>query len=208
MDYSKKYAETIRAYKKMGKKYLAGIDPFIIKDVYRFMNKLPRGGRVLDVGCAGGRETVVLAKGGFEVIGIDLVDEFLERVKQRVPTAKFYKMNLLKLNFPKNHFDGIWASSVLLHIHKKDITQVFEGFSRVLKPGGKLFVSVKKGKGTTFAKDKLSTEKRLMILFSQKEIRDFATQAGFKLIDLKLVPDPVREEVQWIHLLAKKPKNK
>ena len=48
------YKNTIKVYKKLGKKYIQAIEDVKIEELNDFMDVLPRGGRVLDVGCAGG----------------------------------------------------------------------------------------------------------------------------------------------------------
>jgi 2-polyprenyl-3-methyl-5-hydroxy-6-metoxy-1,4-benzoquinol methylase len=56
-----------------------------------YMRRLKSGGTVLDVGCAGGRDSKKLVGRGFKVIGIDLVDSFL-----KIARKKYLKLNLLK----------------------------------------------------------------------------------------------------------------
>jgi ubiquinone/menaquinone biosynthesis C-methylase UbiE len=101
------YKKTIELYEKLGKKYLEDIAGVVIRELPNFMRALPKGGKVLDVGCAGGRDSKKLVEAGFEVTGIDLVNVFLEEAEKNVPQAKFIRMDLLNLEFPDNYFDGI-----------------------------------------------------------------------------------------------------
>ncbi len=200
-----KYKNTIKSYKKLGETYVESIKDLTPSQFEIFVKKVSPKGKVLDVGCAGGRDAKKLVKKGFEVVGIDLVDEFLKIAKTDVPKAKFLKMDLLKLKFPNDYFDGIWASAVLLHVNKKDISNVFKNFNKVLKLGGKFFVGVKLGEGTTYATDKLSRQKRLMVLFTEKQIKSFIEKAGFKIIYSKIVPDDAgRKNINWIRIIAEK----
>lgn len=122
---------------------------FVLK-VFDFIKTLPKGGRILDVGCSAGRDSKRFAQNGFEIIGIDLVDVFLQEARKNVPEAKFLKMDLRRLNFSENYFDAIWAMAVLLYIEKKDLPETLNGFYNVLKPRGKLFITVKRGSGSKF----------------------------------------------------------
>jgi ubiquinone/menaquinone biosynthesis C-methylase UbiE len=208
MEYEKAYQSTIEAYRKMGKEYVDNINALIPKQVYFFMEHLNPGGKILDVGCAGGRESKVLTEKGFNVVGIDLVDEFLDEAKKNAPKAEFIKMDLLNIDFPKESFDGIWASAVLLHIKKEDIPNILKKFYEILKPEGKLFVAVKFGEGYTYTTDKLSKENRLMVLYTQEEMDRLVQEAGFNFLSNELVPDDAgREDIKWIRLVAEKPKS-
>lgn len=200
-----KYASTIKAYSKMGVDYLNGIDKLVPKEFFDFIKLLPKKGLVLDAGCAGGRDSKKFVAKGFGVIGIDLVDVFLKQARKIVSEAKFKKMDLLNLNFPANKFDGIWASAVLLHIKRSDILTVLKNFYKVLKPGGKIFIMVKKGKGISYKTDKLSKEKRLFVYYSVEEIKKILNKAGYKIIFLRICKDDAgRDDTKWIRLVAEK----
>ncbi len=51
--------------------------------VKRFIPKLPKGGRVLDLACGCGRNTRLLASCGFEVVGADIALPPLHRSNPR-----------------------------------------------------------------------------------------------------------------------------
>lgn len=201
-----KYKKTIEAYEELGKKYIQSAEKLTPKEFSGFIKLLKKGGRILDVGCAGGRDSKKFIKKGFKVIGIDLVDAFLKEARKNVPRTKFLKMDSGKLKFPKNYFDGIWAQAVLLHIKRKDVPGALKGFYRVLKPEGKLHVRVKRGKGTAYIEDKLSGGKRrIFTYFSREEMEKFIKKAGFKIITSRIFPDESgRKDVKWISIWAEK----
>jgi len=202
---SDKYKNTIESYKKSGTEYLKSIENITPAQFYIFVKQINKGEKILDVGCAGGRDSKKFIEEGFDVVGIDLIDEFLDVARKNVPGATFLKMDLLRMKFPKNYFDGIWASAVLLHIDKKDIPRVLNNFYKILKTGGKIFIGVKLGKGSTYSIDKLSYRKRLMVLYSEKKIENFLARAGFNIIYFKIAPDDAgRSNVKWIRLIAEK----
>lgn len=201
-----RYKETIKVYEKLGKKYIqevAKVVPYGFKEFVEIL--LPRS-LVLDVGCTGGRDSKRLAQKGFRVIGIDLVDEFLEEARQHVPEAEFVNMDLLKLEFPENYFDAIYACAVLLHLEKEDIPKALEGFRRVLKPNGKLYVAVKEGEGVEYKEDKISGGyKRTFTYFREDELKRFLEKAGFKVTFTRIYPDPLgRKDVNWLVAFGEK----
>lgn len=200
------YRKTIELYEKLGKKYVEDIAGADIRELPDLVKALPKGGRVLDVGCAGGRDSKKFIEAGFEVIGIDLVDVFLEEARKNVPQAKFIKMDLLNLGFSDNYFDGIWANAVLLHLKKEDTPQALKGFRRVLNSKGKLYISVKRGRGEQYKEERLSGgEKRFFSYFLKNELERFVKNAGFRIISSKIFPDTLgRKDLKCIGLLAEK----
>lgn len=201
-----RYKETIEVYEKLGEKYIQDVAGVVAYGFKEFVELLSPGSLILDVGCAGGRDSKRFIQRGFRVIGIDLVDEFLEYAKKDVPEADFYKMDLLELDFPQNCFDAIWACAVLLHIKKKDIPRALEEFRKVLKPGGKLYICVKEGKGAEYKAEKLSgRQKRMFTYFTENELKNFLKKAGLKTIYAESFSDPLgRTDVKWFYVFAEK----
>lgn len=195
---------TIETYNALGKKYLDDIAPLVPAEREEFIERLQKGSRVLDVGCAGGRDSKAFAEHGFEVIGIDLVDIFLEEAQSLVPGATFKKMDTGSLDFPDQSFDAVWANAVLMHVSKKDILRTLKGLYRVCKPGALLFISVKYGKGEEVVSDKLSRGRgRLFSFFTEDELSKYVEQVGFTVELTVLAKDDAgRKEVRWVRVWA------
>lgn len=102
------------------------------------MGPLPqgRGGTVLDLGCAVGEQTSLLASLSFRVIGVDSNEALLEAARGRgIANATFLQGDLSRLDglsLPK--VDGIWASFVPAYF--PDFQKVLEHWISFLKPGG------------------------------------------------------------------------
>ena len=60
---------------------------------------LPRG-MVVDLGCGSGVLSEALAAAGYDVLGIDLSEWFIELARRRVPTAQFRVASLLSAELP------------------------------------------------------------------------------------------------------------
>jgi len=203
---SDRYKETLEFYRRLDEKYARFRENVAPKEIFEFIKLLPKKGKILDVGCCGGRDSEIFSQKGFKVIGIDISEPFLKVAKKKVPKAKFIKMNLLKLKFPKDYFDAIWAHAVLLHIKRKDIPKVLKNFYRILKPGGILHITVKKGRGVTSQKEEFAADKRRMfVYFTKKEMEDFVKKAGFKVIASRFLPDLFgRKDIKWITVWIRK----
>ncbi len=104
----------------------------------------------LDAGCGGGRFVVALAQlGAKEVKGIDISAEAVEATNARIQErglsqASAQQASVLQIPFADASFDYVVSSGVIHHT--PDPKTGFQELVRVLKPGGKLFLSVY-GKG-------------------------------------------------------------
>jgi 2-polyprenyl-3-methyl-5-hydroxy-6-metoxy-1,4-benzoquinol methylase len=106
--------------------YLAKLDA-----VRRFLDALPRGTRVLDAGCG---EGVLIDEyaGRLDIIGIDA----------NYSSSRVTQASLTALPCPDASFDRALCLDVLEHLSYEDQPRALAELSRVLKPGGILFVSV------------------------------------------------------------------
>ena len=104
----------------------------------------------LDAGCGGGRFVVALGKlGAKKAYGIDISPEAIQAAHLRIDergldNAEVREASVLSLPFEDNYFDYVVSSGVIHHT--PDPKKAFNELVRVLKPGGKLFLSVY-GKG-------------------------------------------------------------
>ncbi len=101
----------------------------------------------LDAGCGGGRYLIALSRlGAKKVVGIDISEEAILAANQRIKEKGFADQaeaklaSVLELPFPDASFDYVVSSGVLHHT--PDPKKGFNELVRVLRPGGKLFLSV------------------------------------------------------------------
>ena len=104
---------------------------------------LPAGSRVLDVPCGQGRHAHLLAEAGFDVDGLDLSRELLERARARGtgPTLRYTRGDMRKLPARWTaRFDAVvnLFTSFGFFLQPRDDGTVVAEWARVLKPGGTL----------------------------------------------------------------------
>ena len=100
--------------------------------------------RCLDAGCGGGRGSVFMAERGAR--RVDAVDLSEANVASTAHWAQQFELpqihpqlaNLCELPFPDNSFDVVWCNGVLHHSEDPDAG--LAELSRVLKPGGSLWL--------------------------------------------------------------------
>lgn len=101
------------------------------------------GDRIFDLGCGNGRLIELFRSKNIEYVGIDNSEKLIEIARQKYPEINFQTFDGLKIPFPDNYFDKIFCIAVLHHIPGNQLRQEFLRESRrVLKPGGKMILSV------------------------------------------------------------------
>ena len=102
------------------------------------LDKLPKGARILDIGCGIGGSSRILADSyGFNVTGITISSGQVDRANQLTSSnsrCNFKVMDALNLEFEDGEFDGIWSVEAGAHIPDKD--RFASEMLRVLRPGG------------------------------------------------------------------------
>lgn len=103
--------------------------------------------KFLDVGCGFGRNSIYLAKYGFDVSGFDLSDlsvkSTIEKAKeQNVILNKFCVADMLSIPFEDNSFDCILAMNVISHTDTEGFIKILSELKRVLKQNGEIYFTV------------------------------------------------------------------
>jgi ubiquinone/menaquinone biosynthesis C-methylase UbiE len=200
------YKINTEVYNKLGKKYLNDSKKITPPERLAFSKLFKKGIHILDVGCGGGRDAKFFIAKGFKVTGIDPSSVLIKLARKEAPKAVFQCVDMLKMKFPKETFNGIWAQAVLLHLKRSDIPRALRKLYTILKKDGVIHIRVKRGKGEAYVKEKLSGwNKRFYTYFSKTEMENFVKKAGFKIINSKVYPDEhKRSDVSWIGIWARK----
>ncbi|UCG02127.1 MAG: methyltransferase domain-containing protein [Candidatus Heimdallarchaeota archaeon] len=98
-----------------------------------------KGKRILELGCGGGQNSIVLTKWGAEVIGLDISDIQLEHAntlaKEEGVRVQFVQGRMEDLErFKNNTFDIVISSHAIGYAD--DLKAVYKETARVLKPEG------------------------------------------------------------------------
>lgn len=105
------------------------------------------GDRVLDVGAGTGRDVAFLAGEGVEAYGVEPVDAMRAAAVERHPALASRILagglpNLPALDGIGGRFDGVLCSAVLQHLERGKLFEAAFGLRDVLRPNGRLLVSV------------------------------------------------------------------
>lgn len=156
-------------------------------DCLRFMTlEHEPAGKLLDVGCGGGRFLNRMKKRGWQVEGIDFDAQAIEKAIARYG-IKAHVGDLAQCALPSNSFDVITMSQTIEHLYEPNATLIES--LRILKPGGLLVMTTPNansiGAGEFGAFWRGWEAPRHLHLFSVESLRRLTQRAGFEVTDAR-----------------------
>jgi SAM-dependent methyltransferase len=167
--------ETIKVYDAKATEYAARFDSDKPDAwVTSFIDAMPEGGNVLELGCGPGRIAAKMIGSGLVVDAVDASQEMASIAKQKygveVRVAMFADIAGTDI------YDGIWANFSLLHAPKADFPNHLAALHGALKPKGRLHLGMKLGTG-----EQRDTIGRFYAYYTQAELTNHLKTAGFSV---------------------------
>ncbi|MBM7554312.1 class I SAM-dependent methyltransferase [Thalassobacillus pellis] len=107
-----------------------------------FQQYVSPGDKVADIGCGDGYGSFKLHQSGYDVTGVDIAPEMIERAKQQVSADEltFVQGEMTELDFSDESFDAVMAINSLewLETPAKGLAEL----KRIVRPKGKLCIGV------------------------------------------------------------------
>lgn len=167
------------------------------EDVHNdWLNHIPVNGRALDIGAGSGRDAAYLARKGLSVIAVEPAEElrFLACQNYQNSDIRWLDDTLPELQqvFALHiKFDLILLSAVWMHIEPMQREPAFKKLCALLKPNGKLIISLRYGD---------FHDERTMYQVSTAEIEHYADKFGvsYLLTSPEIIKDKLgRNDVAW-----------
>ena len=139
-----------------------------------FIDLMPEGARVLDLGCGPGTASAHMRAAGLEPDPVDASQGMITIAKDKYGLAA--RLATFDDITGTEIYDGIWANFSLLHAAPDDLPRHFHALAKATKPGGMIHVGMKTGTGV--ARDKIN---RLYTYVTVEELGTLLTAAGYRV---------------------------
>jgi methionine biosynthesis protein MetW len=177
------------------------------------LGMLPRGKRLLDIGCWNGdflsriRDAQIFS----ELWGVDLITASVQAAQVKGFQAEVVDLNSEPLPFVDGHFDAVTILAVIEHVF--DPYAMISEIHRVLRPGGSLAIAVPNvgsfsnrmrifwGRIPVTSPDP-GWDGGHLHYFTRHDLDRFLRSAGFEILQRKTTGGRPRLREWWISLLA------
>ena len=111
----------------------------LVDELFR---SLPKGAAILDVGCGTGEHLKRALGHGLRAAGLEPAPAMLAAARRGVPHARIEEGVATNLPFADGEFEAVIMIEVLRYLDRSDIELALREARRVLRPGGKLLVTL------------------------------------------------------------------
>ncbi|MBN8952338.1 MULTISPECIES: class I SAM-dependent methyltransferase [unclassified Rhizobium] len=164
-----------------------------------FLEALPAGASILELGCGAGQDAAYMLSCGFDVTPTDgsaeLASEAEKHIGKPVRVMRFETLNA------RDAFNGIWAEASLLHVPRSSLPDVFSRILQALKTGGIFHASFKAGESE--GHDKFG---RYYNYPSATWLEDKLSAAGWRIVTMTEADGGGfdGEPTRWLYVTARK----
>ena len=172
-------AKTIATYDSKAADYAAtfasdGPD----KTLLAFFELMPKGARILDLGCGPGTASAHMRNAGMDPDPMDASEGMIALAHERYDLPA--RLGTFDDISGTSVYDGVWANFSLLHAARADLPRYFLALGTATKPNGTIHVGMKTGDGVM--RDALD---RLYTYVSVPELQGLLEDAGFTVNYIK-----------------------
>lgn len=187
-------------------------EPLFIDEILsRMRRESTAGPRMIDLGCGPGLDAIKFARAGCEVLGVDLVPEFLKyanSLKKRWNmrgTIRFARCDIRRLRLGKpplaaQPYDLIWANASLIHIAKRHLPGALARLARLVRADGVLAATFFHGRGEGVYEGSF-VPGRFFSRYLKDELRKNIEASGWRVDTIRTVVN-VERRGRWIRAVA------
>ena len=192
--------DTLSWYRENAEAFIEHTESVDMSAQYRpFLDLVPAGGQILDLGCGAGNAALYFSQAGYQVLAVDGCREMCEFTGRRAG-CRTRHIRFEELDYTEA-FDGVWACASLLHVRKAGLPGVLRLILRAVKPGGVFYASFKYGETEREKNGRFFSD------FTEDSLRALLDETGgFRICRLWLTHDvrPDRADERWVNVLCLK----
>ncbi len=197
--------KNIQFYTDNAHSLIAQYDQVHFESVHKdWLSHIPAQGMALDVGAGSGRDARYLSAKGLSVVAVEPAETLLEAAKANPENHNIHWLcdalpELNQVFALQVKFDLILLSAVWMHIAPSSRERTFRKLSSLLKPNGKMVISLRHGE---------CRDERTMHPVSASELAQYASQFGLtcQLLTQNRQADQLgRSDVSWETVLLTLP---
>lgn len=126
-----------REYRRTPKRYIWGTEPSSF--ACRVAPLLPAGGRILDLGCGEGRDSVFFAAEGFEVMAVDASRAGIAKARRlaeaRGVSVHWLIGDMVRVGYPGS-FDLVYSCGAIHYLRRQTRVRFLSRLQSLTRPGG------------------------------------------------------------------------
>lgn len=196
-----------KGYDTIAHEYLAirnkgyGADIQLLNEL---VERLPKGARVLDLGCGAGVPVTRFLDRHFEVTGVDFSETQLSLARELVPGATFVLKDMTELDLPASCFDAITSYYAIIHVPRKYHRDLLTNFHRMLKPSGLALLNLGRGDQDDVTDEDYHGARMYWSHYDADTNIKMVQEYGFEMVWHKLVEDETAPGSIGLFVLARK----
>lgn len=163
----------------------------------RFLQYVPKGASIVDLGCGSGRDLKYFKDNGYEAEGLDASEKLC------ILAREYSGCPVLCTDFlswkTERRYDAFWANASLLHLTGKDIITFFAQKTKYLADNGIFYMSMKTGipQGD-------DPKGRYFTPFSEELLEQLLKASKLELIDRWSNSDALgRSDTKWMSVVLR-----
>ena len=148
---------------------------------------LATGAQVLDIGCGAGVPIDRTLAQHFQVTGVDISGEQIQRALVNVPNGKFIQGDIMSIDFPAASFDAVVAFYSIFHLPREEHPELLRRIYTWLKPGGYLMATVTSLAEEGYTEDDFFDVKMYWSNYGLADYQVILKQLGFTLLETIII---------------------
>jgi SAM-dependent methyltransferase len=150
---------------------------------------------VLDVGCGDGARTLANLPAGS--VGLDFSRRGLELAADTVPGARLVQADMAAIPLAAGSVDAVTAYHAVFHVDREAHPAVYGEFARVLKPGGRLLMTLPGGRFETIRRGWMGGSMFFSAPGRERTLEQLRA-AGFGELRTTVADDPLGSSTEFV----------